>query len=159
VLVPAFSGLFAPYWRPDARGLVAGLTRHTSRAHLARAAFDACAWQVAELAEALALETGEELTELRVDGGVAESELLLGLQADALGIPVAVPAVRELTAAGAAFAAGLAVGFWSGLDEVRAAAHVARRVEPSASPATRRRELARWRAGVRRSLDWTVDVE
>jgi glycerol kinase len=159
VLVPAFSGLFAPYWRPDARGVIAGLTRHTTRAHLARAAFEACAWQVAELAEALAADTGTSLAELRVDGGMAASRLLLQLQADALGVPVAVPAQRELTAAGAAFAAGLAVGFWSGLEEVHALAGATRRVEPRVGERERARSLARWRAGVARSLDWAVAVD
>jgi glycerol kinase len=159
VLVPAFSGLFAPYWRPDARGVIAGLTRHTSRAHLARAAFEACAWQVAEVAEALVADTGTRLVELRVDGGMAASELLLQLQADALGVPVAVPSQRELTAAGAAFAAGLAVGFWSGLDEVDALAGATRRVEPRVGERERERGLVRWREGVSRSLDWVVSVD
>lgn len=159
VLVPAFSGLFAPYWRPDARGVVAGLTRHTGRAHLARAAFEACAWQVAELVEALAADTGSAVRELRLDGGLAGSELLLELQADALGIPVAVPALRELTAAGAAVAAGLAVGFWGDVEEAAAAARAVRRVEPRAGREERRRGLARWREGVRRSLDWTTAVD
>jgi glycerol kinase len=159
VLVPAFSGLFAPYWRPDARGLVAGLTHHTTRAHLARAAFESCAWQVAEVAEALAADTGTRLEELQVDGGLAASELLLQLQADALGVPVAVPAQRELTAAGAAFAAGLAVGFWSGPDEVAVLAGATRRVEPRIGERERQRRLARWREGVSRSLDWAVPVD
>lgn len=159
VLVPAFSGLFAPYWRPDARGVIAGLTRHTTRAHLARAAFEACAWQVAEVAEALAADTGTSLEELRVDGGLAASELLLQLQADTLGVPVIVPAQRELTAAGAAFAAGLAVGFWSGPDEVAALAGATRRVEPRLATGERERGLARWREGVSRSLDWALPVD
>jgi glycerol kinase len=159
VLVPAFSGLFAPYWRSDARGVIAGLTRHTTRAHLARAALEACAYQVAELVEAMRADTGADLPELRVDGGMTANDLLLQVQADILGVPVAVPAEAELTAAGAAYAAGLAVGFWSGLDELRGFRGAVRRFEPRTGEEQRRRELARWRRGVERTLDWAGHVD
>jgi glycerol kinase len=159
VLVPAFSGLFAPYWRPDARGVIAGLTRHTTRAHLARAALEACAYQVAELVEAMGADTGAHLAELRVDGGMTANDLLMQIQADVLGVPVAVPAEAELTAAGAAYAAGLAVGFWGGLDELRGFRSTVRRFEPRTGEEERRRGLARWRRGVERTLDWADGVD
>jgi glycerol kinase len=159
VLVPAFSGLFAPYWRSDARGVIAGLTRHTTRAHLARAALEACAYQVAELVEAMGADTGAALPELRVDGGMTANDLLLQLQADVLGVPVAVPADAELTAAGAAYAAGLAVGFWGGLDALRGFRGTVRRFEPRTTPEQRRRGLALWRRGVERTLDWAGPVD
>jgi glycerol kinase len=159
VLVPAFSGLFAPYWRADARGVVAGLTRHTTRAHLARAALEACAYQVAELVEAMAADTGAALEELRVDGGMTANALLMQLQADVLGAPVAVAGDAELTAAGAAYAAGLAVGFWSGLDELRGLGGPGQRFEPRSSAEQRRDGLARWRKGVARTLDWADEVD
>jgi glycerol kinase len=159
VLVPAFSGLFAPYWRPDARGVIAGLTRHTTRAHLARAALEACAYQVAELVAAMRADTGGGLSELRVDGGMTANDLLLQLQADVLGVPVTVPAQVELTAAGAAYAAGLAVGFWSGLDGLRGFRSTVRQFEPRTREVERRRGLARWRRGVERTLDWAGGVD
>jgi glycerol kinase len=159
VLVPAFSGLFAPYWRSDARGVIAGLTRHTTRAHIARAALEACAYQVAELVEAMRADTGGGLTELRVDGGMTANDLLMQIQADVLGVPVVVPAEAELTAAGAAFAAGLAVGFWQDFDELRRLHGAVRRFEPRSDEEERRRGLARWRRGVERSLDWAGAVD
>jgi glycerol kinase len=159
VLVPAFSGLFAPHWRSDARGVIAGLTRHTTRAHLARAALEACAYQVAELVEAMRADTGGGLAELRVDGGMTANDLLLQIQADVLGVPVDVPAEAELTAAGAAFAAGLAVGFWQGVDELRGLHGAVRRFQPRSDEEERRRGLARWRRGVERSLDWAGAVD
>jgi glycerol kinase len=160
VLVPAFSGLYAPYWRSDARGVIAGLTRHTSRGHLARAALEACAYQVADLVDAMLADTGRtEQEELRVDGGMTASSLLLQLQADILGVPVVVPEATEMTAAGAAYAAGLATGFWNGLDELRSHLPPARRFEPSPDDAARRRGRILWRKGVERALDWTDPID
>ena len=153
-IVPAFSGLFAPHWRPDARGVIVGLTAHSSRAHIARAALEATAWQTRDVVDAVNLATGAPLAELRVDGGMTANELLMQLQADVLGVPVVRPAVTETTALGAAFAAGLAVGFWSGLDELRERWSADRRWEPQLEPAPREAEHARWGRAVERSLDW-----
>ena len=121
VFVPAFSGLFAPHWRSDARGVIAGLTRYATRAHIARAALESTAYQVYDLGDAMVADLGEALpAELRVDGGMTRNELLMQFQADILGRPVVAPPIAETSALGAAYAAGLAVGFWSGLDELRA---------------------------------------
>ena len=155
VIVPAFSGLFAPRWRPDARGVICGLTRFHTKAHLARAALEATAYATRELVEAMVADAGVALPALRVDGGMTANELLLQIQADVLGLPVVRPAVTETTALGAAYAAGLAVGFWELAG--RAARHRARRALPgrrgrartSASAATRV-----WNAAVERSLGW-----
>jgi len=152
--VPAFSGLFAPYWRADARGLIAGLTAHANAGHLARAALEATAWQTREVADAVRTVTGEPLAALRVDGGMTVNELLMQLQADILGIPVIRPAVTETTALGAAFAAGLAVGVWSGLDELRERWQEDRRWLPRIGADAREREHARWRAAVEHTLGW-----
>src|SRR5262249_52508515 len=117
VFVPAFSGLFAPYWRNDARGVIVGLTRFSNKGHIARAALEGMAYQTCEVVEAMLADTGTaRVGELRVDGGMTRNELLMQFQADILGSPVAMPAVAEMTATGAAYAAGLATGFWSGLD-------------------------------------------
>ncbi len=155
-IVPAFSGLFAPHWRPDARGVIAGLTRYVTRAHLARAALEATAFQTAEVLDAMNADSGVPLKELRVDGGMVGNELLLQFQADLLGVPVVRPVVAETTALGAAYAAGLAVGFWSGTDELRTHWAEDRRFEPARDDAWRQRELAWWRKAVDRSLDWAV---
>ena len=152
--VPAFSGLFAPHWREDARGLIGGLTAHAGRGHIARAALEATAWQTREVADAVARALGAPLAELRVDGGMSANELLMALQADVLGVPVVRPAVTETTALGAAFAAGLAVGFWRDRHELRERWVAERRWTPTLDPATREREYARWRRAVSRSLDW-----
>ncbi|MEX1171181.1 MAG: FGGY-family carbohydrate kinase, partial [Chloroflexota bacterium] len=155
VFVPAFSGLFAPHWRPDARGIIAGLTRYATRAHIARAALEATAFQVADLEEAMAADLGMDLTgELRVDGGMVANGLLMQFQADILGRPVAAPRVAETTALGAAYAAGLAVGFWRDQDELRSMDAVAWRWEPQMAGDERAARLARWRKGVERSLGW-----
>ena len=155
VIVPAFSGLFAPHWRPDARGIIAGLTRYTTKAHIARAALEATAYQVADLAEAMAADLGAPLPgELRVDGGMTRNGLLMQIQADILGSAVVVPEMAETTALGAAYAAGLAVGFWEDLDELRSMSSATRRFEPRISKAERLGALARWHKGVERSLDW-----
>jgi glycerol kinase len=154
-LVPAFSGLFAPHWRADARGVIAGLTRYATRAHIARSALESVAYQVYDLGEAMAADLDEPLpAELRVDGGMVHNELLMQFQADVLDRPVARPSVAETTAVGAAYAAGLAVGFWSGLDELRSLDAVARRWEPSMAAAERAAGIARWHKGVERTLGW-----
>jgi glycerol kinase len=152
--VPAFSGLFAPRWRDDARGVIAGLTAYARSGHIARAVLEAAAWQTREVIDAVADGSGIVFSELRVDGGMTANELLMQFQADVLGIPVVRPAVTETTALGAAFAAGLAVGFWSGLDELRERWAEERRWQPAMDPARREREYAQWRKAVARSLDW-----
>ncbi len=118
--VPAFSGLFAPYWRPDARGVIAGLTGYVTKGHLARAALEATAWQVKDVVDAMAAESRVDLAKLNVDGGMTASALLMQFQADVLDVPVVRPTVAETTALGAAYAAGLATGFWPDLDTLRA---------------------------------------
>jgi glycerol kinase len=155
VFVPAFSGLFAPHWRSDARGVIAGLTAYVTRGHIARAAIEATAYQVADLCEAMAADLGAPLPgELRVDGGMIANELLMQFQADILGRSVVAPPIAETTALGAAYAAGLAVGFWSGLDELRGMDRADRRWEPSMDEAARSAGIARWHKGVERSLGW-----
>ncbi|MEO8437747.1 MAG: glycerol kinase GlpK [Chloroflexota bacterium] len=155
VIVPAFSGLFAPRWRSDARGIIAGLTGYASRGHIARAALEATAYQVYDLGEAMVGDLGREFPpELRVDGGMIRNELLMQFQADILDRPVVAPSIAETTALGAAYAAGLAVGFWSGLDELRAMDRAARRWEPDMDESTRAAGIARWHKGVERTLGW-----
>lgn len=152
--VPAFSGLFAPYWRPDARGVIVGLTRFANKGHIARAALEAVAFQTREVLDAVNADAGLDLTELRVDGGMAANDALMQFQADILGVPVVRPAVIETTALGAAYAAGLAVGFWSGLDELRAMWREDARWEPGIDAADREQRLAVWKKAVTRSFDW-----
>jgi glycerol kinase len=152
--VPAFSGLFAPHWRPDARGVIVGLTAYANRGHIARAALEATAWQTREVVDAANAVTGVAFTELRVDGGMTANELLMQFQADVLGVPVIRPAVTETAALGAAFAAGLAVGFWSDLDELRERWAEDRRWEPKMGEELREREYAQWKKAVTRTLDW-----
>ncbi|GAA4177947.1 glycerol kinase GlpK [Gryllotalpicola koreensis] len=152
--VPAFSGLFAPYWRSDARGAVVGLTRFVTKAHLARAALEATAFQTREVLDAVCADAGAELSELKVDGGMTANELLMQFQADILGVPVVRPVVAETTALGAAYAAGLAVGFWSGLDELRANWQEGRRWEPHLDEASREALLRQWKKAVTRTFDW-----
>jgi glycerol kinase len=153
--VPAFSGLFAPRWRDDARGVIVGLTAYARGAHIARAALEATAWQTREVLDAANAVAGVALGELRVDGGMTANELLMQFQADVLGVPVIRPAVTETTALGAAFAAGLAVGFWPGQAELRELWTPERRWEPRLDERWREREYAQWRKAVARSLDWT----
>ncbi|HEY4037527.1 MAG TPA: glycerol kinase GlpK [Burkholderiaceae bacterium] len=153
-LVPAFVGLGAPYWDSAARGTIVGLTRGTTRAHLARAALESIALQSAELLGAMQADCGGSITELRVDGGAVGNNLLMQMQADALGIPVIRPAVTETTALGAAFLAGLAVGFWSGLDEIASMWTVDRCFEPTLADDRRQANLAQWRRAVERSRHW-----
>ena len=151
--VPAFSGLFAPRWRDDARGVVVGLTAYANQGHIARAALEAAAWQSREVVDAANEVADVPFTELRVDGGMTGNELLMQFQADVLGVPVIRPAVTETTALGAAYAAGLAVGFWSDQDELRARWSEDKRWEPQMSQEDREAGYARWNRAVERSLD------
>jgi glycerol kinase len=153
VFVPAFSGLFAPYWRDDARGVMVGLTRFSTKGHIARAALEAAAYQTYDLAQAMLTDTGlAQLGELHVDGGMTQNDLLMQFQADILGSPVAAPANPQMTATGAAYAAGLATKFWSDLDELRANYTITRRWQPHMGQAERARGVAAWHDGVERTL-------
>ena len=152
--VPAFSGLFAPYWRSDARGVIAGLTRYVNKGHIARAVLEATAWQTREVVDAMNQDSGVALTSLRVDGGMVHDELLMQFQADVLGVPVIRPKVAETTSLGAAYAAGLAVGFWTQLDELRANWGVDRTWEPRMDSELREREYRLWKKAVTRTFDW-----
>jgi glycerol kinase len=156
-IVPAFSGLFAPYWRPDARGAMLGLTRFANKGHIARAALEAVAFQTREVLDAVTADTGTPVEELRVDGGMAANETLLQFQADVLGVPVVRPAVIETTALGAAYAAGLAVGVWRDLDELRGMWREDARFDAHLDEADREYRVARWRKAVTRTFDWVED--
>ena len=151
--VPAFSGLFAPHWRSDARGVIAGLTRFATKAHLARAALEATAYQTREVLEAMQQDCGFHLEALKVDGGMVFNDLLMQFQADQLGVPVIRPAITETTALGAAYAAGLAVGFWTEA-EIRTHAKEDRRWLPQSDAASRERLYRGWKKAVERSLGW-----
>jgi len=155
--VPAFSGLFAPYWRSDARGALVGLTRYVNKAHIARAALEATAFQTREVLDAVNADSGVDLTELKVDGGMIANNLLMQFQADILGVPVVRPVVAETTALGAAYAAGLAVGYWGSLDELRANWQEDSRWEPTMDEAERERQLRNWKKAVTKTLDWVDD--
>jgi glycerol kinase len=157
--VPAFSGLFAPHWREDARGTIVGLTAYARSGHLARAVLEATAWQTREVLDAARERSGAPLSALRVDGGMTANELLMQFQADVLGVPVIRPEVTETTALGAAFAAGLAVGFWSDLEELGERWREERRWEPQMEPEPREREYGQWRRAVERSLGWVTPGE
>jgi glycerol kinase len=152
--VPAFSGLFAPYWRSDARGAVVGLTRYVNKGHIARAVLEATAWQSKEVVDAMDADSGVALTSLKVDGGMVHDELLMQIQADVLGVPVIRPKVAETTSLGAAYAAGLAVGFWKELDELRANWGVDHTWEPHMEAKKRATEYALWKKAVTRTFDW-----
>ncbi|MGQ9467640.1 MAG: glycerol kinase GlpK [Anaerolineae bacterium] len=152
--VPAFSGLFAPYWRSDARGLIIGLTRYITKAHICRAALEATAYQTREVLDAMEKDSGVKLTALKVDGGMVYNELLMQFQADILGVPVIRPVVAETTALGAAYAAGLAVGFWDNLDDLRRNWAVDKRWEPQMNPETRERLYRGWLKAVERTFGW-----
>ena len=154
--VPAFSGLFAPHWRSDARGIIAGLTRYATKGHLARAVLEATAWQTREVLDAMCADSGTPLAELRVDGGMVRDDLLMQIQADVLGLPVVRPRVTETTALGAAYAAGLAVGYWSSMDELRGQWVEDRRWLPQMDDHRREQEFANWKRAVARTLDWVV---
>ncbi|GAB3443780.1 glycerol kinase GlpK [Phycicoccus ginsengisoli] len=161
--VPAFSGLFAPYWRPDARGAIVGMSRFNTNAHLARATLEAICYQTRDVADAMTADTDAagvpmELSVLKVDGGVTANKLCMQLQADILGVPVSRPVVAETTALGAAYAAGLATGFWQDTEELRANWQESQRWEPTWTEEQRETGYAGWRKAVERTLDW-VDVD
>ncbi len=152
--VPAFSGLFAPYWRSDARGVIVGLTRYVNKGHLARAVLEATAYQTREVLDAMEQDSGVQLTALKVDGGMVYNNTLMQFQADILGVPVVRPKVAETTSLGAAYAAGLAVGFWSNTDEMRANWGVDHTWTPQMDEATRERLYKGWKKAVTRTFDW-----
>jgi len=145
---PALAGLGAPHWRPEARGVIRGLDRGTTAAHLARATLDGIALSVFDLAEAMRVESGQAFRDFKVDGGASRNDLLMQTQADLLGVPVVRPKVIETTAVGAAFLAGLAVGVWASREEIRAVWRQDRRFTPRMKPTDREAMLARWRAAV-----------
>jgi glycerol kinase len=157
-IVPAFSGLFAPYWRDDARGVITGLTRYVNKGHLARAVLEATAWQTREVVDAMAKDSGVTLTSLKVDGGMTGNNLLMQIIADVLDAPVERPSVAETTALGAAYAAGLAVGFWPDLDTLRANWHRAAEWTPRMEKQVRDREYRNWLKAVERTKGW-IDAE
>jgi glycerol kinase len=152
--VPAFSGLFAPHWRSDARGVIVGLTRYINKGHLARAALEATAYQTREVLEAMRVDSGVDLKALKVDGGMVVNELLMQFQADILGVPVVRPKVSETTALGAAYAAGLAVGFWNNEAELRVNWGVDKEWQPKMNEEERTRLYKGWQKAVQRTLDW-----
>lgn len=155
--VPAFSGLFAPYWRSDARGALVGLTRYVNKGHIARAALEATAFQTREVLDAVNADSGVDLTELKVDGGMIANNTLMQFQADILGVPVVRPVVAETTALGAAYAAGLATGFWSDLDELRANWQEDSRWTPNMETSERERQMRLWKKAVTKTFDWVDD--
>jgi glycerol kinase len=152
--VPAFSGLFAPYWRGEARGVIAGLTRYVNKGHLARAALEATAWQSREVVDAMNADSGVDLTSLKVDGGMVYNELLMQFQADVLDVPVIRPTVAETTSLGAAYAAGLATGFWSEVEDLRANWGKDKEWQPQMDAAEREKEYRFWKKAVTRTFDW-----
>ena len=152
--VPAFSGLFAPHWRPDARGALVGLTRFINKGHIARAALEATGFQTLEVLDALNADSGVALTELKVDGGMTKNNTLMQFQADILGVPVISPVITETTALGAAYAAGLAVGFWEDLDQLRSRWKEGKRWIPNMEDAERQRQIKLWKKAVTKTLDW-----
>jgi glycerol kinase len=158
-IVPAFSGLFAPYWRSDARGVIAGLTGYVTKAHLARAVLEATAWQVREVVEAMDADSGVKLVSLKVDGGMTANDLLMQIQADVLGSPVVRPKVIETTALGAAYAAGLAVGYWQDQATLKANWRKDAEWRPRLGEDERERRYKRWKKAVQRTLDWTEEGE
>ena len=155
--VPAFSGLFAPYWQSDARGIIVGLTRYVTKNHIARAALEATAFQTREVLEAMEKDSGVKLTALKVDGGMVFNELLMQFQADILDVPVIRPQVAETTALGAAYAAGLAVGYWQNLDDLKQNWQVDRVWQPHMSAADRERLYHQWLKAVQRTMGWLED--
>jgi glycerol kinase len=152
--VPAFSGLFAPYWRNEARGVIAGLTRYVNKGHIARAALEATAWQSKEVVDAMNADSGVELTSLKVDGGMVYNELLMQFQADVLDVPVIRPTVAETTSLGAAYAAGLAVGFWSEVEDLRANWGKDKEWQPQMDADEREKEYRFWKKAVTKTFDW-----
>ena len=156
MLVPAFTGLGAPYWDAYARGTLLGLTRGTGAAHIARAALEAIALQTVDLVAAMDRDGAGPLAELRVDGGAAANDLLMQIQADLLGVPVVRPQMLETTALGAAYLAGLGVGMWSGIEELASHWRAERRFEPVMAEDRREVAVARWRRAVERARGWAA---
>jgi glycerol kinase len=152
--VPAFSGLFAPHWRSDARGVIAGLTGYISKGHLARAVLEATAWQTREVVDAMNTDAGVAISSLKVDGGMTANNLLMQSLADVLDVTVVRPIVAETPSLGAAYAAGLAVGFWAGTDEIQANWHKAAEWHPAMEPAVRDKGYRKWRKAVERTMEW-----
>jgi glycerol kinase len=152
--VPAFSGLFAPYWRSDARGAIVGLTRYVNKGHLARAVLESVAFQTREVLDAMNADSGVDLTALKVDGGMVVNETLMQFQADILGVPVIRPVVAETTALGAAYAAGLAVGFWASEDDIRNNWAEDKRWDPQMDEADREKAFKEWKKAVTKTFDW-----
>jgi glycerol kinase len=152
--VPAFSGLFAPYWRSDARGAIVGLSRFNTNAHLARATLEAICYQSRDVADAMEKDSGVKLEVLKVDGGVTANDLCMQIQADVLGVPVSRPVVAETTALGAAYAAGLATGFWGNPEDLRENWNESKRWTPEWNDEQREEGYRGWRKAVERTLDW-----
>ena len=157
--VPAFSGLFAPYWRSDARGVIAGLTGYITKGHIARAVLEATAWQTREVVDAMNADSGVRLTSLKVDGGMTANALLMQFQADVLDTPVVRPVVAETTCLGAAYAAGLAVGFWPDLESLRRNWRKSAEWTPALASDARDRAYAKWKKAVQRTMDWVDEDE
>jgi glycerol kinase len=153
-IVPAFSGLFAPYWRSDARGVMVGLTQFINRGHIARAVLEATAFQTREVLDAMETDSGVRLSTLKVDGGMVKNDLLMQFQADILNVPVVRPLITETTALGAAYAAGLAVGYWKDIDSLRGQWGADRQWSPTMNDITRARLYAGWKKAVSRTMDW-----
>jgi len=156
-IVPAFSGLFAPYWRSDARGAIVGLTRFVNKGHLARAVLEANAFQTRDIVEAMNKDSGVDLTRLKVDGGMVGNNLLMQFQSDILDVPVIRPTITETTALGAAYAAGLAVGYWTSQDDLRQNWSVDQTWEPGMAAEERETAYKRWQKAVTRTFDWVED--
>jgi len=152
--VPAFSGLFAPYWRSDARGVIVGLTRAATKAHLARAALEAICYQTRDVMDAMVADSGTPMTEMRVDGGITANSLCMQMQADIMGIDITRPLITETTALGAAYAAGLAVGFWKNTDELKKQWKQSRRWNPTTTAENRNKGYAEWKKAIERTLNW-----
>ena len=152
--VPAFSGLFAPYWRSDARGVIVGLTRAATKAHLARAALEAICYQTRDVMDAMVADSGVPMTEMRVDGGITANSLCMQMQADIMGIDITRPLITETTALGAAYAAGLAVGLWSDIEELRKQWQQSRRWNPTSTPENRATGYSQWKKAIERTLNW-----
>ena len=153
-IVPAFSGLFAPYWRSDARGVITGLTRYVNKGHIARAVLEANAYQTLDIMDAMKKDSGVDLNSLKVDGGMVANELLMQFQADLLGVPVIRPAITETTALGAAYAAGLAAGFWNSMADLNQYWSVDKTWEPQMDDRIRQAGIRSWKKAVQRTFDW-----
>jgi glycerol kinase len=156
--VPAFSGLFAPYWKSSARGVIAGLTRYVNKGHIARAVLEATAFQTREVVDAMKNDSGIDLDVLRTDGGMIENELLMQFQSDILNKPVVRPVIKETTALGAAYAAGLAVGFYKNLDDLRANWAVDKTWKPAMEENKRESMYKLWKKAVTRTFDWVEET-